>query len=91
MGRFRPGRTSDRALTPDRGHAPVGLVEGRWHGDPQGVPPTHSGPPGDETQEHELARLLAHVQDLEDSEHKLNTERDILRAAAECFAGETNW
>lgn len=44
-----------------------------------------------ETPEQELARLRARVRDLEDSERKLNTERDILRAAAKYFAGETNW
>ena len=47
-------------------------------------------PPGDETPEQELARLRARVKDLEDSERKLNTESDVLRAAAKYFAGETD-
>ncbi|PFG32380.1 transposase [Sanguibacter antarcticus] len=58
----------------------------RGHSRPR--PPT---PVGDETPEQELARLRARARDLEDSERKLNTERDILRAAAKYFAGETNW
>ena len=48
-------------------------------------------PPGDETAEQELVRLRSRVRQLEDSERKLATERDILRAAAKYFAGETNW
>jgi len=39
----------------------------------------------------ELARLRAQVAELEASERTLATERDILRAAAKYFAGETNW
>ena len=42
--------------------------------------------PGDE-----LARLRARVFELEANERTLATERDILRAAAKYFAGETNW
>ena len=42
--------------------------------------------PGDE-----LARLRARVFELETNERTLATERDILRAAAKYFAGETNW
>lgn len=48
-------------------------------------------PPGGETPEQELARLRARVSELEASERKLNSERDILRAAAKYFAGETRW
>ncbi len=48
-------------------------------------------PPGAETPEQELARLRARVAELEAAERKLNTERDILRAAAKYFAGETRW
>jgi transposase len=33
----------------------------------------------------------ARVAELEASERKLATERDILRKAAKYFAGETNW
>ena len=44
-----------------------------------------------ETPEHEAARLRARVRELEAESVKLNTERDILRAAAKYFAGETNW
>jgi transposase len=51
-----------------------------------------SGPPPDgETPEQELARLRARVGELEADARKLNSERDILRAAAKYFAGETRW
>lgn len=39
----------------------------------------------------ELARLRARVADLEAEQRKLGAERDILRAAAKYFAGETRW
>lgn len=42
--------------------------------------------PGDE-----LARLRARVAELEADRRTLSTERDILRAAAKYFAGETIW
>jgi len=45
----------------------------------------------DETPEQELARLRARVAELEASEKKLTTEREILRSAAKYFAGETRW
>ncbi|WP_405784218.1 transposase [Streptomyces sp. NBC_01378] len=38
-----------------------------------------------------VRQLEARVAELEASERKLATERDILRKAAKCFAGETNW
>jgi transposase len=47
--------------------------------------------PGSETPEQELARLRARVSQLEADARKLNSERDILRAAAKYFAGETRW
>jgi transposase len=47
------------------------------------------GPP--ETSDQEATRLRARVRELEAESVKLNTERDILRAAAKYFAGETNW
>ena len=51
-----------------------------------------SGPPPDgETPEQELARLRSRVAELEADARKLNNERDILRAAAKYFAGETRW
>lgn len=51
-----------------------------------------AAPPGpDETPEQEASRLRARVRELEAESVKLNTERDILRAAAKYFAGETNW
>jgi transposase len=61
-----------------------------------GVPIRRRGhtaaPPGPaETPEQEAARLRARVRELEAESVKLNTERDILRAAAKYFAGETNW
>ena len=52
-----------------------------------------SGPPrpDGETPEQELARLRSRVTELEADQRKLNSERDILRAAAKYFAGETRW
>ncbi|MFF9128504.1 transposase [Streptomyces sp. NPDC014889] len=38
-----------------------------------------------------IRQLEARVAELEASERKLATERDILRRAAKYFAGETNW
>jgi transposase len=55
-------------------------------------PGVRSGsPPDGETPEQELARLRARVSELEADQRKLNSERDILRAAAKYFAGETRW
>ena len=49
-------------------------------------------PPGPvEPPEQEASRLRARVRELEAESVKLNTEREILRAAAKYFAGETNW
>ena len=45
----------------------------------------------DETPKQELVRLEARVAELEATERKLTTEREILRSAAKYFAGETNW
>lgn len=56
----------------------------------QSRPAGRSAPP-DETPEQELARLRSRVAELEDERRKLATEREILRAAAKYFAGETNW
>jgi len=39
----------------------------------------------------EVDRLRARVVELEASERTLAVERDILRAAAKYFAGETSW
>ena len=50
-----------------------------------------TGPPDGETPDEELARLRARVAETEAAERKLNGERDILRAAAKHFAGETRW
>jgi len=41
--------------------------------------------------EDEVARLRARVAQLEADARTLATEKDILRAAAKYFAGETNW
>jgi len=41
--------------------------------------------------EDEVSRLRARVAELEARERLLSTEKDILRAAAKYFAGETNW
>ncbi len=48
-------------------------------------------PPVGETPDQEVARLRARVAELEASERKLNSERDILRAVAKYFAGQTRW
>jgi transposase len=53
--------------------------------------PEASPPGGVETPAAEVTRLRARVGELEANERKLSTERDILRAAAKYFAGETNW
>jgi transposase len=50
-----------------------------------------AGPVEDETSEQRIARLEGRVAELEASEKKLTTEREILRSAAKYFAGETNW
>ena len=61
--------------------------------------PLHSPPastsnrtgPVDETPQQRIARLEARVAELEVSEKKLSTEREILQRAAKYFAGETRW
>jgi transposase len=60
------------------------------HQQPQQAP-TASEPRAEETPEQRIARLEARVAELEASEKKLTTEREILRSAAKYFAGETNW
>ena len=50
-----------------------------------------SEPRAEETPEQRIGRLEARVAELEASEKKLATEREILRSAAKYFAGETNW
>lgn len=45
----------------------------------------------EETPEQKIARLEARVAELEISEKKLSTEREILQRAAKYFAGETRW
>src|SRR4051795_539511 len=55
-------------------------------------PRADGGPPaGAESADQELARLRARVAELEANERKLGAERDILRAAAQYFAGGTRW
>jgi transposase len=48
-------------------------------------------PLGPETPEQKVARLEAENAALRVERTKLATEREILRAAAKYFAGETNW
>ena len=45
----------------------------------------------DESPQQTIARLQARVAELEVSEKKLTTEREILQKAAKHFAGETRW
>ncbi len=56
----------------------------------QSKPTTAAGPAG-ESPEQRIARLEARVAELEVSEKKLSTEREILQRAAKYFAGETRW
>lgn len=59
-----------------------------------GSPPTLTAGPVSgraEPQAVKLARLEARVRELEAEKVKLSTEREILRSAAEYFAGETSW
>ena len=60
-------------------------IRGRYPRQDTGVPP------GSEPPDQELARLRARVAELEADQRKLGAERDILRAAAKYFAGETRW
>jgi transposase len=55
------------------------------------TPGGRGGPADGESPDQELVRLRARVAELEAAERKLNSERDILRAAAKYFAGETRW
>jgi transposase len=58
----------------------------------QSKPPTTSlAGHGEETPEQKVARLEARVAELEVTEKKLTTEREILQRAAKYFAGETRW
>jgi transposase-like protein len=59
---------------------------------PAGQTPARTGTTTSSTDPDERIRQLeARVAELEASERKLATERDILRKAAKYFAGETNW
>jgi transposase len=49
------------------------------------------GPGKGESPAARIVRLEARVAELEAETTKLSTEREILRAAAKYFAGETNW
>lgn len=51
---------------------------------------TAHGTPSSDPDER-VRQLEARVAELEASERRLATERDILRKAAKYFAGETNW
>ena len=58
----------------------------------QTKPSARSGAaPADETPEQRIGRLEARVAELEVTEQKLTTEREILQRAAKYFAGETRW
>lgn len=63
----------------------------------RGVPAAAARPPAQPAAvasadpDERVRRLEARVAELEASERKLATERDILRKAAKYFAGETNW
>ena len=57
----------------------------------QHKPATSPVGPVDESPQQTIARLQARVAELEVSERKLTTEREILQKAAKYFAGETRW
>jgi transposase len=63
----------------------------------RGVPAAAARPPAQPAAvasadpDERVRHLEARVAELEASERKLATERDILRKAAKYFAGETNW
>ncbi|GAA2842958.1 hypothetical protein GCM10010441_78590 [Kitasatospora paracochleata] len=67
-----------------RGIASAARADGQ--APPQAGQPTPSADPDER-----IRQLEARVAELEASERKLATERDILRKAAKYFAGETNW
>jgi transposase len=68
-----------------RGIAPTDARRG-------GTAPTQAGrSPASDDPDERIRQLEARVAELEASERKLATERDILRKAAKYFAGETNW
>ena len=56
-----------------------------------GQKPARTGASPSADPDERIRQLEARVADLEASERKLATERDILRKAAKYFAGETNW
>ncbi|GHB34041.1 transposase [Streptomyces chryseus] len=56
---------------------------------PGAQPPREAAPSADPDER--VRQLEARVAELEASERKLATERDILRKAARYFAGEANW
>lgn len=72
----------------DRGRRGVAPAAARS----DGAAPARAGQPAPSADPDERIRQLeARVAELEASERKLATERDILRKAAKYFAGETNW
>jgi transposase len=71
----------------DRGRRGAGPAATRDARTPARVP--HAVPSSDPDER--IRQLEARVAELEASERKLATERDILRKAAKYFAGETNW
>ena len=58
---------------------------------PSGAATATPGPALSDDPDDRIRQLEARVAELEASERKLATERDILRKAAKYFAGETNW
>lgn len=58
---------------------------------PDPAPEPASGSESESVSDERFRQLEARVRELEASERKLATERDILRKAAKYFAGETNW
>ena len=72
----------------DRGRRGVGPAGSRSE---QAATAATSRPAVSDDPDGRIRQLEARVAELEASERKLATERDILRKAAKYFAGETNW
>ena len=72
----------------DRDRRGIAPVDARGGGT---TPPRAAQPAASADPDGRIRQLEARVAELEASERKLATERDILRKAAKYFAGETNW
>nr|AGZ93802.1 transposase IS3/IS911 family protein [Streptomyces sp. XY152] len=81
----RPTRVSPPTWAERRGVAHEAARAGKAAPARAGQPVPSAGP------DERIRQLEAPVAELEASERKLATERDILRKETKYFAGETNW